>query len=353
MRRRRVAIASLIGAIAATLSVPASLAAEPAGAAKDGQQLGPRTEWGAPDLRGVWDYRTITPLERPSAFKNKEVLTEEEATAFREQTLSRLDFDNRGGGARVDVERAYNDFWWDWGDQLTDDRRTSLIVDPPDGRIPPMTPEAKAATRESRRAGSRPVRALVVFGSKAHGPEDLGLSERCLLGFNAGPPMLPSAYNNNVQIFQTEDTVAILNEMVHQTRVVPLDGRQQPDASIRQWLGVPRGRWEGDTLVVETVGFTAKTPSFTTILGAMGSAEGLHLTERFTRVADDTLLYEFTIDDPATFTRPFTAAIPMKQSEGPIFEYACHEGNYGMSNLLSGARFKEAEAAAEADRPED
>ncbi|MEE2778231.1 MAG: hypothetical protein VYE73_15880 [Acidobacteriota bacterium] len=319
-------------------------AAVPA-AGEDESEAAARTEWGAPDLRGVWDYRTITPLERPFALKDKDVLSEEEAAVFREQTLSRLDFDNREGGARIDVERAYNDFWWDWGDELTADRRSSLIIDPPDGRIPSMTEAAKAAMKSSRQSGEGPVRGLVVIGSKAHGPEDLGLSERCLLGFNAGPPMLPSAYNNNVQIFQTEDTVAILNEMVHQARVVPLDDRSRPADDVRQWLGVPRGHWDGDTLVVESQAFTDKTPSFTTIIGALGSAESLHLVERFTRVADDTLLYEFTVDDPSTFTREFSAAIPMRAATEPLYEYACHEGNYGMFNLLRGARAKEAEAA--------
>ncbi|MDX1382925.1 MAG: hypothetical protein R3190_04725 [Thermoanaerobaculia bacterium] len=330
---RRAAVASrrLLLVAVAFCAGAARLAAEP-----------PRTEWGDPDLRGVWDYRTLTPLERPYDLAGKEVLSAEEAAALREQTLERLDFDNREGGARIDVERAYNDFWWDWGDELTADRRTSLIVDPPDGRVPPMTEAAKKAMAAQR--DRRPVRAMVVIGSKAWGPEDLGLSERCLLGFNAGPPMLPSAYNNNVQIFQTEDTVAILNEMVHQARIVPLDGRSRPGEDVRQWLGIPRGRWEGETLVVESTGFTDKTPSFSTILGAMGTGERLRLIERFTRVAPDTLLYEFTVDDPATFTRTFSAAIPMRAASEPIYEYACHEGNYGMTNLLRGARAQEAEA---------
>jgi hypothetical protein len=270
------------------------------------------------------------------------VLTEEEAAAFTRQTIEARNADRRDGGARRDVERAYNDFWWDWGNALTDDKRTSLIVDPADGRIPSMTAEAQERARAARAAGLRPVRGRVLIGSPAHGPEDLGLSERCMLGFNSGPPMLPSAYNNNVQLFQTPDHVVILSEMIHEARVVPLDGRPPLPEEMRQWMGDARGRWEGDTLVVESRNYTDKTGSFYTIVGSYGSGETLRLVERFTRVDRNTLLYEFTVDDPVTFTRSFTAAIPMTRSDAPLFEYACHEGNYGMTNLLTGARVQEA-----------
>ena len=171
------------------------------------------------------------------------------------------------------------------------------------------------------------------------GPEDRALSERCILGFNAGPPMTPSAYNNNVQLFQTPDTVVIFNEMVHDARIVPLDGRPHLAGSVRQWMGSSRGRWEGDTLVVETTNFLRET-SFT------GSSANLRLVERFTRVADGTLLYEFTASDPTTYTRSWTAQVPMRLSDGHLYEYACHEGNYGMFNLLAGARAEERAAAA-------
>ena len=167
-----------------------------------------------------------------------------------------------------------------------------------------------------------------------------------MLGFNSGPPMLPSAYNNNVQLFQTPDHVVILNEMIHEARVVPLDGRAPLPDGIRQWMGDSRGRWDGDTLVVESRNYTDKTGSFYTIIGSFGSGETLHLVERFTRIDAETLLYEFIVDDPKTFTQPFTAAIPMKYSDAPLFEYACHEGNYGMTNLLTGARAVEVEAEA-------
>ncbi|MEE2637579.1 MAG: hypothetical protein VYE68_10135 [Acidobacteriota bacterium] len=302
-----------------------------------------RMAWGAPDLSGVWDFRTITPLERPAELADKEVLTAEEAAAFTQQAIEGRNADRRDGGARRDVERAYNDFWWDWGNDLTDDRRTSLIVDPADGRIPALTPEAEMWQRAQRDAGVRPVRAPVLIGSPAHGPEDLGLSERCMLGFNSGPPMLPSAYNNNVQLFQTPDHVVIFNEMIHEPRIVPLDRRPALPDTMRQWIGDARGYWDGDTLVVESDNYTDKTGSFYTIVTSYGSGETLHLVERFTRVDDDTLLYEFTVDDPDTFVASLTAAIPMQRTDGPLFEYACHEGNYGMTNLLTGARVQEAE----------
>ena len=308
------------------------LAAAPADAQDDARRA-PRTAWGDPDLAGVWDFRTLTPLERPDGLGDKEFLTPEEAAAFEEQSLRERNADRRDGADRSfgigsDIERAYNDFWWDYGSSINDDRRTSLIVDPPDGRIP-WTPAGKARPGTFARAFS---------GIPAAGPEDRALSERCILGFNSGPPMGPSAYNNNVQLFQTPDTVVIFNEMIHDARIVPLDGRPHLPDGVRQWMGDPRGRWEGDTLVVETANFLRETHF-------AGSSANLHLVERFTRVEDGALLYEFTASDPATFTRPWTAQIPMKRSDGPLFEYACHEGNYGMHNLLAGARADEKAAA--------
>ena len=298
----------------------------------------PRMAWGAPELSGVWDFRTITPLERPVALQGKQVLTAEEAATFTQQAIAGRNADRRDGGARRDVERAYNDFWWDWGDDLTADRRTSLIVDPPDGRIPALTAAAEARRLARRERGLRPVRARVLIGSPAHGPEDLGLSERCMLGFNSGPPMLPSAYNNNVQVMQTPDHVVLVNEMIHEVRVVPLDGRPPLGDTVRQWMGDSRGHWEGDTLVVTSRNYTSKTGSFYTLIQTYGAGDTLELVERFTRTDADTLVYEFTVDDAATFVAPFTAVIPMQRSDNSLFEYACHEGNYGMTNLLQGAR---------------
>lgn len=292
----------------------------------------PRTPWGAPDLRGIWDFRTITPLERPEELAGKEVLTDEEAAEFEQQTLATRDKDRRpsdGLSVEADVRNAYNQFWWDYGNKLTEDKRTSLIVDPPDGRIPTLTKDGQ------RRADDRQTRRQ----RGAHGPEDRNPAERCILGFNAGPPMNPSAYNNNVFLFQTPEHVVIFNEMVNDARIVPLDGRPHLPQHVRQWRGDSRGRWEGDTLIVDTTNFTTKT-SF------RGTGEGLHLVERFTRVASDRVLYEYTINDPQSFTKAWSAAIPMTKTEGPVFEYACHEGNYGMFNLLAGARVQDKAAEA-------
>ncbi len=297
------------------------------------QDAGARTAWGAPDLQGVWDFRTITPLERPRELADKAVLTAEEAAAFEKRTLEAQNKDLRADeiGARRDVANAYNQFWWDYGDALTEDRRTSLVVDPANGRIPRKPRERTGGERTPAE------RAAAVRARTPAGPEDRPLWERCILGFNSGPPMLPSAYNNNVQILQTPDTVVIFNEMVHNARIVPLDGRSHLTDDVRQFTGDARGRWDGSTLVVETRNFLRET-------GFTGSGAGMRLVERFARVDDDTLRYEFTIEDPDRFTQPWTAVIPMTKTDAPLFEYACHEGNYGMTNLLSGARADDAAA---------
>ncbi len=287
----------------------------------------PRTPWGEPDLQGVWDFRTITPLERPKELAGKQLFEDGEAAEFETRELQRRDKDRRtsdGLTAEQDVGNAYNQFWWDYGNKLTEDKRTSLIVDPSDGRIPPLTPEARKRRDTMRAARARP----------PHGPEDRGVAERCILGFNAGPPFTPSAYNNNVHIFQTPEHAALFIEMVHDARIVPLDGRPHLPENIRQWRGDSRGHWEGDTLVVETTNFTDKA-SF------RGSGKNMHLSERFTRIGLDRLLYEYTIDDPESFTKPWSAAIPMKKTNQPMFEYACHEGNYSMVTMLAGARAEE------------
>ncbi len=292
----------------------------------------PRTPDGRPDLQGVWDYRTMTPLERPSDLAGKEFFTAEEAAEFERQGVARRNKDRRtsdGLTAAADVASAYNEFWWDYGKQLTADKRTSLIVDPPDGRIPPLTPEAQQRA-EARRA-ARSAR------GRADSYTDRSLWERCI---TRNLPRLSSAYNNNFQLFQTPGYVAILNEMIHDIRIIPLDGRPHLAPGVRQWLGDSRGHWEGDTLVVDTTNFTDKT-SF------RGSRENLHLIERFTRVDADTLLVEVTIGDPTTFTSPWTYVLPATRNESSVYEYACHEGNYGMVNLLAGARAQE-KAAEEA-----
>ena len=316
-----------------------------------------RTPDGQADLQGVWDFRTMTPLERRETEGQEQAfLTEEEAAAIeagasarRAELLEPSEVRSEplpagGGGLAVG---GYNDFWLDYGTNLINDRRTSLIIDPPDGRLPALTPEGKALQQlgslwEDLPIG-RPVRVRSAGVGSDH-PEDRGLAERCLLGFNSGPPMMPSGYNNNMQLFQTPDHVVILNEMVHDARIIPLDGRPHLPEGVRQWMGDSRGRWEGDTLVVETTNLTEHTGSFDpSAMQAIGTGLTVTLTERFRRLNADTLLYEYTVDDPSIFTRPFTVAVPMRRNDEPMFEYACHEGNYGLLNILRGARAEESE----------
>ena len=312
----------------------------------------PRLADGKPDLQGVWDFRTLTPLQRPEDRADQAQLSPEEAAEIEAAAVQRAIEADRPSEIRTEPlpvggnVGGYNNFWFDRGAGVVDDHRTSLIVDPPNGRVPEAQPDAKQqeTTNDGTSAPDRPVR-FRVGGIGTHGPEDRGLAERCLLGFNTGPPIVPGGYNQNMQLFQTPDHVVILNEMVHDARIVPLDGRDPLPEGMRQWMGSSRGHWEGDTLVVETTNFTGLTASFApSVRSAVGTGATLHLTERFSRIAEDTLLYEFTVVDPTSFTRPFTAAIPMKAGAAPLFEYACHEGNYGMLNLLSGARAEEREA---------
>ncbi len=318
---------------AALLATPLT-AAEGKTEGKQGEWTPPRTAWGVPDLRGVWDFRTITPLERPRTLGEKQTFdSAEEAEQFRTEELARRNKDRRaadGISREQDVRNAYNQFWWDFGDQLIEDGRTSLVVDPPDGRIPPLTALASKRYGAMRAARARP----------PHGPEDRGVAERCILGFNAGPPYTPSAYNNNVHIFQTPGYAVLLIEMVNDARIVPLDGRAHLPDHIRQWRGDARGRWEGDTLVVESTNFTDKT-SF------RGSGKNMRLVERFTRVGPERIVYQYTIEDPESFDRPWTTLIPMKKTDQPMYEYACHEGNYSMFTMLEGARATEGAGAQE------
>jgi hypothetical protein len=290
-----------------------------------GKWAAPRTPDGQPDLQGIWNFSTITPLERPAEFAGKPFLTDAEAAEYEKLVMERSNRDNRDRSSpEADVGGAYNEFWWDRGvhaARVNGKTRTSLIVDPADGKIPDLTPAGQkraAARAEERRL------------HPADGPEDRSLGERCLL-FNAGPPMLSGPYNNYVQLFQSRDHVVIFNEMIHHARVIPLDGRPHLPAAMRSWQGDPRGRWDGNTLVVETTNFTDKT-------NVRGSGEQLRLVERFTRADAKTLLYEFTVDDPSSFTKPWTAILPMAKTDDQIYEYACHEANYAMSGILRGAR---------------
>jgi hypothetical protein len=293
-----------------------------------------RTPDGQPDLQGIWTNATITPLERPAMFATKLTVTDAEASKFEHQNNDTLYVDRRGATAEADRDHAYNSLFFDRGTEMArvdGVKRTSLIIDPPDGRVPPLTPEARQ--RNAGRARNR-----------FDGPEDRPLGERCLLGFGStsGPPMLPVLYNNNYQIVQSAATIMILVEMVHDVRMIHLDRRQHLPPNIRQWLGDSIGHWESDTLVVDTTNFTDKTRF-------RGSGENLHVIERLTPVDPKTILYKVTIDDPATFAKPWTAEYPFLATPGPIYEYACHEGNYALGDILAGARADE-KAAAEAAR---
>jgi hypothetical protein len=281
----------------------------------------------ARDIEGIWNFATLTPFERPAEFKDQRYFTDEQAAKFEADTIDRNDRDRRDGGAATDAARGVGEYWFDRGTRVgtLDGRKpTSWVIDPPDGRVPPMTAAARA-TAAARNADARE--------HPADGPENRSLQERCL-SFNAGPPINLGPYNNYVQILQNRDTVIIYTEMIHDARIVPLDGRPHAAPPIRQWLGDSRGRWDGNTLVVDTTNFTDKT-------GYRNTGEQLHLVERFTRLDKDTLRYEFTVDDPETYTRPWTAAIPMTRSDDRIFEYACHEGNHSLPDILQGARYEE------------
>ena len=320
--------------LAALIAVVSSVGMTPVLAQTDGSGSLPRTPNGHPDLQGIWDFRTITPLERPDELAGIQFLTAEEAATFEAETLEGRNKDLRaadGLSAEQDVSNAYNQFWWDYGTELTADRRTSLIVDPLDGRIPQLRPAGQRRLNARDTSRRRP----------AYGPEDRSVGERCILGFNSGPQMEPRAYNNNMQLLQIPGYIVILNEMAHNTRVIPMDAR--PHLDIPQWVGDSRGRWAGDTLVVETRNFYMKT-AFSERYGA---SPDMRLVERFTRLDRDTLLYEFSAEDPTTWTQPWTAQIPMKRTDAPMYEYACHEGNYGMTNLLLAARAED-EAVADA-----
>ena len=305
-------------------------------------QTAPRTAWGQPDLRGIWDFRTITPLQRPESLAEQEFLTEEEAANLEQEVLDRnADLANRPA-LRTEVTESvdrgadgapgfYNNFWLDRGTRAVGSRRTSLIIDPPNGRIPDLTASGQR-TADARRAyrQEHPADSWV----------DRSAYDRCILGFNAGPPITPGGYNQNLHLFQTPDHVVLVTEMVHTVRVVPLDGRPVLSDDVRQWSGDSRGHWEGETLVVETSNFNDQR-------GWRGSTTNMKLVERYTRVDADTLDYEFTVIDPETWTSSWTASIPMRRSLNPMYEYACHEGNHSMDGILAGRRAEERAAPAQ------
>ena len=275
------------------------------------------TAWGHPDIQGVWDRRTITPLQRPERLADKAFLTPEEIRSYERLSAERSDGRPLDSGRIILTVHDPDDL--DYGTEVLPTGQTSLIVDPPDGRLPERSEvgQERAAARAREREGRGP----------ADSYTDRSLLERCITwGVPGG--MLPQPYNNNLLIVQTPDTVMIMNEMVHDVRIIPLDGRPHLPDTVRLWHGDSRGYWEGETLVIESSNFSEKTRFF-------GASENLELTERFTRVNGDILLYEFTVDDPTTWVRPWSISLPMIRTDQPLYEYACHEGNYAMRNMLS------------------
>ena len=305
LTRRRVAISVVI--VGSWISV----APLGPGVARAGQWTVPRTTWGDPDFQdGTWNFATMTPLERPRGVE-KAVFTEVEAATFERQTAERQ---------RATTNNGFD--WWDRGAAQLDRRRTSLVIDPPDGHLPALLPEAQRRPPSSR-----------ATQGPAEGPEDFPLNTRCIWWQNAGPPMLPSPYNDNVQFIQTRDHLVIANENIHDARIVPMDGR--PHGVIRQWMGDSRGRWERNTLVVDTTNFSTKT-------SLRGSDENLHIVERFTRTDTDMIEYQFTAEDPTVWTKPWTAMLLFRRTNQRLFEFACHEGNFlSMKGLLEVARFED------------
>jgi hypothetical protein len=289
----------------------------------------PRTPDGQPDLQGFWTNSTYTPLERPKNV-TKEFYTPEEA-ALAEKAAAARETEQTTPGTTADVHYDFSQFGLDRSQApLAHNLRTSLIVNPENGRLPPLSDEGR------RRAAEETARLKGV--GRWDSAETNQLDDRCLIMGGSGPPMLATAYNSNYQIVQTPGYVMILIEMIHDVRMIPLDGRPQPNRNIRQWMGVSRGRWDGPTLVVETTNFNGRNP-------LEGSSDNMKVTEWFTRTADDAIQYKFTVDDPSTWSRAWTAEMLMRSTKGPLFEHACHEGNYGLYNTLVGARMEEKKAA--------
>ena len=313
------------------------------------QSEAPRTPWGHPDLQGMWDHRTITPLERPEELGDREFLTEEEAASQEQAVIDRNEYlltrppETTSAGGSVD-QRAdgtpgfYNNFWLDTGTRTVGTRRTSLVIDPPNGRLPAYSDAGRRKVeRDTEYQREHPADSWLDFDG----------TDRCLIGVNNGPPILPAAYNQNLLVVQNEDWVLLVAEMIHTVRVIPLDGRPALPAHMQQWAGDARGRWEGDTLVVETANFVPER-LWTTAnpMGRLRTTGELRLVERFTRIDADTLEYVATIDDPGIWSRPWTVSIPMLRTDEAMYEYACHEGNYSMPNMLAGERAREAAEAA-------
>ena len=360
----------LIGAAIVVVGIAARLTFAPTGdqAPAVGGEASLRTTFGHPDLQGAWALQTLTPLQRPEEFAGRATLTEEEAAQIEEEAAgSRWQegtledhvaqreleaageipstSDSTAAAASIAIG-GYNKVWFERGTEVTRTRQTSLVTDPPDGKIPPLTPDGEKMRRDLLAAMEIPA-----------GPENRSLPERCILGLGQGPPMMPGGYNKNMQIFQTPDHVVIHKEMVHEPRIIPLDGRSHPP--FRQWRGTSRGYWDGDTLVVETRNFIGQGAiGFMLPIGSPD--ENLHVVERFTRIDDSALHYEATATDPTVWTEPWTIAYDMEKKEGMeglLFEFACHEGNAGaggapptMINMLISARERDEAAAGGSGR---
>lgn len=319
-----VAIATLWLAPVAAAAQPQTPSAAPQIADADSAWVAPRTPWGSPDLQGTWTNETITPFERPASLAGKAFLTQEEAAELEKRTVARREEADRAATNFA----SYNNFWLDSGTEVVSTRQTSLVVDPSDGRVP-VRPEAEA-TRDANLARS------------ADSYEYMSVWDRCITRGVPGS-MFPAGYNNAYRILQTPDSVVILYEMIHDARIIPLDGRPHVASTIRLWMGDARGRWEGDTLIVETTNFTDKgwiaSNAASARIKGIPQSEALHVVERFRRIDTETIHYEATIEDPAVYMRPWKVAFPLKQDPAyQIFEYACHEGNRAVENILSGGR---------------
>jgi hypothetical protein len=352
MNRRILDLARVLAACSVlSVSVGGTALAQ---SAKTSTWKAPRNEFGYPDLQGNWNNATITPIERPTEFGDRRALTNEEANKLEGAAVARVEEGNKPTDPSKGIQDlpvncapgfsgtncGYNNFWVDGGSMVVrvkGEKRTSIIIDPPNGKMPGMTSEAQKRNAE-RMAAFR--RGGAGGGGMADGPEMRPLGERCILSFgsSAGPPMLPSMYNNNYQIVQSKDRVVILVEMVHDARVVRIGGQHLP-SNVRLWMGDSIGHYEGDTLVVETTNFN-RGQNF------RGASENLKVTERFTRAAPNQLVYQFTVEDPTTFNQPFTGELNMNATPDNLYEYACHEGNYALPGILAGARQEESDAAA-------
>ena len=334
-----VSLAGLMLATAGTGAAQTPAKASPAAAKK--AWTPPRTPDGQPDLQGIWSSATGTPVERPDELKGKEFFTQQESLDWEKTMQARNRKDDKPGDPGV--VGTYNDAFWEMGTKPVKTLRTSIVIDPPDGKIPALTPAAAAARQQKIDRIFHP-----------DGPEDLGLGDQCLMFSTGAPPMLPYNYNSNYRIVQTKDYVAIYVEMVHDTRIIPLDGRKHLPSSVRLWYGDSVGHWEGETLVVDTTNFTDKSSFYFQLPYQVTTGpfadENMHVVERFRRLDADTILYQFDVDDPTAYVRPWKGEYTMSAAPGPIFEYACHEGNYGLPDVLKGARAQEKAAAGDKTR---